>query len=290
MCPLRNVVVGLDGSPDSEASLTWLLARIPEGATLHLVHAFSPATELALAATQSDWFPRRQQAERDLADIWAAPTDDSSAICLRDVVDDDPANALLRKAASVDATAIVLGAHGHRRTSTPVGRVARKLLRESPIPVVVVRGGFDEPENPFVLAGVGYGSSSDAAAEWAAKYAATVDLPLELMHVVSRRPVFPIDSATDMLASYFGGSLPDEWAESELEARMEELQPDNPDVFMRTRVVRGGTIDQLSSRGAHTDLVVIGRGHADPLTRNLLGSKTQKLLSRATGATAIVPG
>jgi nucleotide-binding universal stress UspA family protein len=286
---LQNVVVGLDGSEDSAAALNWLVARIPDDATMHLIHAFSPSTELTLAATQTDWYPRRQQAERDLADIWSSAADDSSAICLREVADDEPANALLRKAAAVGATLIVVGAHGYRRTSPPVGRVTRKLLRESPVPIIVVRAGFDPPENPFVLAGVGYGSSSDAASEWAAQYAGMVELPLELMHVVSRRPIFPIDSPTDMLASYFGGSLPDEWAESELEGRMEDLRLKSPDVFMRTRVVRGGAIDELTNRGVHADLVVIGRGHADSITRNVLGSKTKKLLTHATGATAIVP-
>lgn len=286
---LQNVVVGLDGSEDSAAALSWLVGRIPADASIHLIHAFSPATELTLAATQTDWFPARQQAERDLRDVWSTAAHDSPAICLREVADDEPANALLRKAVAVAATAIVVGAHGYSRTSRPVGRVARKLLRESPIPIIVVRAGSDPPENPFVLAGVGYGSSSDAASEWAAQYAATVDLPLELMHVVSRRPIFPIDSPTDMLASYFGGSLPDEWAESELESRMEELRLENPDVFIRTRVVRGGAIDELTNRGVHADLIVIGRGHADSITRNVLGSKTKKLLTHATGATAIVP-
>ena len=136
---LETVVVGIDGSPSAETALRWTLDRVGPDATVHLVHGFSPSAALLAGAFQQDTRARRDEVEALLNGPWAAPLVEAGREPLVHLVDDDPADALLAAAERLEADTIVVGTHGETgRHPHFVGGVTRKLLRHSPLPVVVV--------------------------------------------------------------------------------------------------------------------------------------------------------
>jgi nucleotide-binding universal stress UspA family protein len=64
---------------------------------------------------------------------------DADAVVVADDVDVGVGDVIARTAVERDAPAVVLGAHSHRALGELPGRIARRVLRLSPCPVVLVR-------------------------------------------------------------------------------------------------------------------------------------------------------
>ncbi|MGI9606150.1 MAG: universal stress protein [Acidimicrobiales bacterium] len=290
MNPLTNVVIGVDGSPASASALRWTIGHAPPTARLHVVHGFATLEQLARAAVRQDWGAARTTAEKDLHSTWTdavrhAGVDSSIAF-----IDDHPVDALVTTIDAVNADAVIVGSHGDGASAHLLGSITRRLIRRSRVPVVVVHHpGAPEPAHPFVLACVGHGETSERAAFWAADYASARSLPLVLLHVVRFRPVFPFDPPETVLASYFGGDTPTDWAKSGLEDLTDRLKEAHPELVIRMEVARGRVSPNVAAHGVGADLIVIGRGRTEPLTHNLIGSLTRQIATRTAAPTAIVP-
>ncbi len=297
VAPLQRVVVGLDGSPLSVDAAAWAAARVPEGGVVHLVHGIRPSAELAAAAFQSEGEAARRAAEADLEGPWAGPARATGRAVVTHLVEDDPARAVLRVAAAVDATAIVVGMHGAGGGHLPLlGAVARKILHRSNLPMVVAHPagpGTAAPrpgDRPLVVVGVGYGDASDLAVLWAAGYAAARGLPLELVHAIALQPVFPADSPSDTLGSYLGPGVEAAWAREDLDLVREQVLDRHPELEVTVRVASGPVADALvPPSGVPVELVVAGKRHGARLARMTISPRLRQLIVGSAAPVAVIP-
>jgi nucleotide-binding universal stress UspA family protein len=137
------VVVGLDGSPTSEAAVAFAF----EAAAIREVPLLAVHTWLDIDYTGAwialpslvDWAAVRADAERLLAERLATWQDKYPSVEVRRIVEQDrPARALLAHA--TDAQLIVVGSRGRGAwTGLGLGSVSHSLLHHAPCPVAVVR-------------------------------------------------------------------------------------------------------------------------------------------------------
>lgn len=275
--PLRCVVVGIDGSPTADEALRWAANRMVPDGVLHVVHV-------------ADDGPRDTTWLRELVRTVDGP-EQTTVVAGRGV----PDRVLVEQAAELDAQMLVVGAHGtgrRRRWAPFIGSVTRDLLHHSDLPIVV-HHGETRPTGGPVVAGVGYGPSADAVVDWAATYAQASSLPLELIHAVSRRPVYPIDSPTDVLGSYLGPGVDKGWAAEDLAQRSTGLAQTHPGLANSTTVVSGSAVKaiieaaQVEERRA--ELVVLGRPSSAAAEYLPIGVRTRQVISRVGCPTAVVP-
>lgn len=132
------VVVGVDGTRDSEAAVEYAFAEADaEEATLVAVHAFSESVlETALAGdnTPLERTPQRQLADETLAERLAGWQEKYPRVRVeREVVHDRPTRALRRCAQT--ARLVVVGRAGR----AVLGSTSHHLLHHATCPVAVVR-------------------------------------------------------------------------------------------------------------------------------------------------------
>ncbi|MDD9715326.1 universal stress protein [Dinoroseobacter sp. PD6] len=126
------------------------------GAKLHLVHAVQPmsdetriALQLYMQTTGSSETADKARhahlktvmAERQ-REFWAHVSEEDrdiqNQVASIELVDGHPAEVILRRATELECDLIVLGAHEHGFSHTFLGTVAKRVLRRSTIPTLVV--------------------------------------------------------------------------------------------------------------------------------------------------------
>ena len=262
MPAFEHVVVGFDGSEPSIHALRWARDRVAPG-NLVVVHC-GPADPTLPDGVEAD----------------------SVLHC-----DEGAEDALLKRAHEVGADTIVIGPHGSG-LGLGLGRVARHLLRHSPLPVVIIDGA-EPPRSPDrrppVVACVGYAEAAATATRWAADYAQARQLPLVLLHAVAYRPMFPLDSASDVLASYLGAGVSAEWARSELEELAGELGSSHPELEITTHVDTDSVVKAVERAGQNAELVVLGKRHGEAFVDIIGTPRLRRLVARSRFPTAVVP-
>jgi nucleotide-binding universal stress UspA family protein len=136
------IVVGIDGSPVSEAALAFAFeAAAARKADLVAVHAWNDNVFEAAVAPLLDWDAIEADEHRVLAERlagWGAKYPDVEV--RRVVVRDRPAHALIEQASGTAAQLVVVGSHGQGSAAGLVlGSVSHAVLHHSPCPVAVVR-------------------------------------------------------------------------------------------------------------------------------------------------------
>ena len=147
MLVLRDVVVPVDFEPASYHALVYAqdLTRA-FGARLHLLHVLDDAFALPAGTEGSlSAFPQlarrtENQAGERLNELLADQDRQSGAVTAV-VISPDPATAIVRYAAEVHASAIVMGTHGRidKPEGAAIGSVAEQVIRTAPCPVLVMR-------------------------------------------------------------------------------------------------------------------------------------------------------
>jgi nucleotide-binding universal stress UspA family protein len=140
----ERIVVGIDGSPQASAALSWAIEEAHlRGRGLRIIHAF-PAL-ISIASTPStEYLPdvEKEQAamfERVLA---AAPATDGLDV-ERELVGGNPSEVLVN--ASRDANLLVVGSHGVGTfRGMLLGSVSIHCVQQAHCPVVVVRQNNDD--------------------------------------------------------------------------------------------------------------------------------------------------
>lgn len=290
MTRLRTVVVGTDGSDSALSALGWAVTHFGD-AELHVVYAHHDRDDPNRTDRGEGGAPQSTNIEWQLAGEWTEPVRQAGSEATRHLGDGDPAAELIRVAEEVGADTIVIGAHGSGdKPSHYLGSITRRLLHDSSIPVIVVsRHASDQPKVGRVIACVGYGDTAARAAEWGAAYADDRGLPLTLLHVISHRPLFPLDSPVDMVGSYLGSDISGDWAQSELDTLRDELVLRHPDLDITTVVEHGSAVESVLDASAPADLVVVGKRHEGIVSRHLIGPRLQRLVARGVSPTAVVP-
>ena len=135
-----HVLIPFDGTPQSEAALTFAAEEWPDAA-FTLLYVIDPVTagfgQRALPGSSETWYENARETARNCLDeareLVARPVETrievgSPARVVVDIASEDPFDH------------VVLGSHGREGVSRILlGSVAEAVVRRSPIPVTVVR-------------------------------------------------------------------------------------------------------------------------------------------------------
>ncbi|WP_166348584.1 universal stress protein [Phytoactinopolyspora limicola] len=299
---MGRIVVGVDGSRDSEAALFWAAeeARL-RGDTLAILYAVhTPVTAVPFGGTAV--LPPTEELKSygaNLLDVAAtmvrrgaadagtdADAEPDDVQVTTELVVQPPVMALL--AAAKEADLVVLGSRGLGTVGSAfLGSVSTRVASRADCPTIVVpvehaeyrRGGS-------VVVGVD-GDESDAAFRFAVAEAERRGTTVEVVHTYWLPMVaMPIEGANITGTSATYGH---ETAEERLQAFMDRNQHVVPDtVTVKTQVVLGDAAEVLGRMSEDAALVVVGSRGRGPLRGMLLGSVSQRLLHRVHGPVAVV--
>ena len=282
------VVVGVDGSEESEVGLAWAAHEAHhERRALRLVHAWEvPVPGYVPVPASVDLV--REGAEAVLAEAvskaqeWAPDVDVDGALVL------GPAGRVLLDQGK-DAAMVVVGSHGR-------GGFARLMLGSSSIavaahatvPVVVTRGTTASGawRHGPVVVGIDGSSVSESAIDFAFQAAALRRQGLVAVHAWAQPDPF-VDEAYAVLS---------EAATRQTEARLavsESLagwRSKYPDVEVSDVIADGHPVDALlgEAKRAEAALLVVGSRGRGGFTGLLLGSVSRGVLHHATCPVAVV--
>ena len=288
------VVVGVDGSPESDAAVRWAADRVQHGGgRLHLVHAYAapmpmPAMPFygVLPVSEVDFADYVQAGEAVLAlasEIAAARVD--AVQLTTDLKPAGAAAALVE--ASRTADLVVVGSRGHGGfTGMLLGSVSAQLTTHAHCPTVVVRG--EPPADGPVVVGVDGSDPSNAAVAFAFAEAHRLDTRLVAVHAWDTPlPTGPAEAAA-MRAS---GQDRDGYQQAARQLLDGALRPGRqrfPDLPVEGRVAETGAADALLAAEDNPAMIVVGsRGHGG-FTGLLLGSTSQSVLHHATCPVAVI--
>jgi nucleotide-binding universal stress UspA family protein len=174
-----RVLVGFDGSHSSALAIDWAVREVAaRGSSLRIA---SSASGSACSNRQGVDDLQEQRLSRLLCELH---DEHPSLIVELAPPDGDPHHALLETA--VDADLLVLAASTNASVEAVLlGSLARKAMRRSPCPVVVVRGSRTGPVRRMVV-GVDGSSAAAAALHWVCTEANLHRADLVVMHARER--------------------------------------------------------------------------------------------------------
>jgi nucleotide-binding universal stress UspA family protein len=263
-----GVVVGVDHSPSAIAALAFARALCRRAGTRCTpVHVVEPGRDAEAAEA-------RVRAALDAA----RPPLGASDLEIRI---GNPAETLVSSAGEHRAGLIILGGKSHSLLGRWVaGSTAVDLVRLSPVPVLVTRGGVG------ILTRVLVGADATPAAkgaitvgeEWARLWQAA----LRVLHVVPIPPLVPEQGVVfdlDMVRrSGEEQAAAEVWPLIRREGTERELEIGSP-----------GRMLSEHSRSWHADLLVVARHDRGWLSRAALGSVTEQLLDELPTSMLVVP-
>jgi nucleotide-binding universal stress UspA family protein len=291
----RLVVVGVDCSPASDATLDWALeSAAKRGSRIDVVHAWTwgPVTSEFMVPEAPAQFAEAAesavdgQVERALARRPAGALPVEVRAC---AVEGDPAAVLVRAAASADA--LVLGRHGQsaitKRLVGPVlGGVAAFCLDRSAAPVAVVPHRTPAALPARVVVGVDGSDGSTRALRWALAHADALGVPLVAVLTWQLTTLPAPSSATGGVAP-----LPDWQASAEvlLRTSLEQALPADRVGEVSQVVLHQRAVTGLLSSVTADDLLVLGDRGRGGFARLLLGSTSRQCAEHAPCPVVVVP-
>ena len=269
-----EIVVGYDGSEDSELALDWADELAAEqGRRLRVLISEVDPTQV-LEAT-SDWHAAKiAQLEADARDRIAGARAVDSTI---EVVGVPPVQALID--ASALAAAVVVGARGHSLLSGVVlGSVSQHVSRHASCPVVVARAPAD-PEATRVVVGIDGSTGSRKAVEFAFDHASRNGAAMTAIH-----------AWRNSARGYRTEGLIDEIqaAERILSEALAGFSDLYPDVKVTTEAVPVAPQRVLADASRTAALVVVGSRGLGAFGGLLVGSVSQSVLHHAQCSVAVV--
>lgn len=138
------VIVGYDGSPESRQAVVLAAERAgPDGTVVPLYVAPPTSNWLGTPYYDRAVEAHHHAAHTLLAEIDELPT--GTTAIEPEVIEGDPADALLRVAEIRDAAEIVIGSRAQGRFRSMLGSVSHELIERADRPVVIVaRGAVDD--------------------------------------------------------------------------------------------------------------------------------------------------
>jgi nucleotide-binding universal stress UspA family protein len=275
----RNVLVGVDGTPNGRdaIALAGVLADGEARMTLVHVHAgpqqASHATSRLLRGfyeSQRDDALRLLEAERDATGIEAELITAAGSV----------GRSLHTLAEEHAADLLVVGSSTLGRLGRAViGDHTRAALNGAPCAVAIAPRGYAADHAELEAVGVGYdfNSESRAALAVARDVAARHGAHVSALHVVAQ----PIGAYASPLPSDWGQILEDE--RKHAADRLHALED------VDASAIYGAPFEELAAFGDHVDLLVVGSRSYDPLKRLVLGSTSSHLTRHARCALLVIP-
>jgi nucleotide-binding universal stress UspA family protein len=292
---MTDIVVGVDGSPNSAAALRWAHAEARRRGD-HLVALFAWGFVQPGHAGGNQTFDPAYDARR-AATVLAATVEDAlgpdvAGIVERRVPHELALGALLEAAA--DAELLVVGARGAGGLhGLLLGSVSQQLLHRTSGPLAIIRSAapVEGPEDVSatapgrIVVGVDESASARRALHWAADEARLRGVPLDVVrawHVLYAvaAPVAGYPGAVDAMEATARAGL------DRALAAIEAVGMPGP---VAGRVVQGSAGPAILDAALGADLTVLGtRGHG-AVTGALLGSVTHYVARHAPGPVVVVP-
>ena len=290
----HGIVVGVDGSPPSNAAVAWAardaaLRNIPLSVVCVNAPTAPTASALMTVPVPAD-YPRwqRGQAEQTLEDARTIVADVSSPTgspqVQTKILDAAPIPTLIEL--SKDAEMLVAGCRGQGAVDRALlGSVSSALVHHAHCPVAIIHDeGFPSSGAP-VLVGVDGSPTSDHATELAFDEASRRGVELLALHAWSDMTVmgFPSINWSPAETENIKSSEKEVLAE-----RLAGFQERYPDVPVRRVVVADRPAYQLLKHSESAQLVVVGSHGRGGFAGMLLGSVASAVVNSATVPVIVV--
>ena len=133
-----RILVPIDFSAHSDRALEWAIELASRyGASLHLVHAMHLPDEVRMTG---EWWATLRARAVERLDACLDLADAAGVTSEAHLLDEPPAEAILKFAESSHADLIVMGSHGRGALGHLVlGSIASKILRLASAPVLTIR-------------------------------------------------------------------------------------------------------------------------------------------------------
>jgi nucleotide-binding universal stress UspA family protein len=284
----HGVLVGVDGSPESDAAVRWAAGEaVLRDLPVTLMHVIAPIVvswpARYLESSYAAWQQENachvvEQAQKTLL----ASAVDFTPPAVRTLVRRDGIVAELA-AASADSAITVLGSRGMGPVGGAVlGSVSRSLLHHAQCPITVVKADSPQPVDfsAPVLLGIDGSPASEAATAFAFDEASRRCVDLVALHAWTDVGVFPI--------------LGMDWHQYEdeghevLAERLAGWQEQYPDVTVHRRIVCDRPARWLIDEAERSQLVVVGSRGRGGIARMLLGSVSTSVAESALAPVTVV--
>ncbi|GAA2804854.1 universal stress protein [Kitasatospora sp. CM 4170] len=288
----RCVLIGIDGSPQSEAAALWAAAEARRrGCALRLLHAW-PWLDAGNenVSRPGDLRPRALDALRGIGDRIRHDHPDLPVDAA--VISDDPVDGLI--AAAKGQELLVLGSRGLGGfAGLLVGSVGLAVAAGTSIPTVLVRSGQAPAERPAavdttreVLVGLDGREPGDTVVEFAVAEAELRGCRLRVVHGWDLVPAWA-----------YGGLMPPQVDPVEQEAAetalispvLTGLRAKHPGIDIVEDIRLGGGARALLEASTRADLVVVGRWEHRHRLGPRLGPVTHAVLHHCAAPVVVVP-
>jgi nucleotide-binding universal stress UspA family protein len=286
----REIVAGVDGSPESLAAADWAAREAAyRGLPLRLVHAWRwEPLDLPLAQDPAV----QQKAARDLlrqAESEIASRHPDRPLSAQ-VLGDTPVAALLETAK--DADLLVIGSRGHGAVMGFIlGSYGQQLIAASPVPVVAVRSregeGPEQVGGEIIVGQTGDAEDSAPALKVAFETAAARGVAVRAVRAWSLPPLFAFSPGSLALADEAGGLVP--YEEKALREALAPWRERFPDVPVTEHVEMGSAGQVLLSQSGSAQLLVVGRRARRGALGRRIGSVAHAALHLAPCPVAVAP-
>jgi nucleotide-binding universal stress UspA family protein len=288
---MGQIVVGIDGSRDSEAALFWAAreARLREDRLVILYAVHTPVTAVPFGGAPV--LPPTAELKaygENLLEVAAAMVadDDAPLDVITDLVVQPPVAALLEAARTADL--IVVGSRGLGTVGAAfLGSISTRVASRATCPTVVIHpdAGEYRTTGPIVV-GID-GPQSDAAFRFAVGEAQRRGSTVEAVHAYWLPVVAMPIEGTNITGS--AENYARRTAEDHIEEFMNRNRHAVPDqVKVTTQVVLNDPAEALAQLSDTAALVVVGSRGRGAFRGMLLGSVSQRVLHRANGPVAVV--
>ncbi|HLY34153.1 MAG TPA: universal stress protein [Jatrophihabitantaceae bacterium] len=283
----QAVIVGVDGSPRSDAAVVWAADEAAtRNAHMLIVHALD-TNGMGLWSTSRAMREDLRQVTEPLVDRGIALVHDRQpAVVVRGrVLVGSPTRILTLL--SHNAQLVVVGRDGCGAFEWPwLGNLPERLLAHATCPAVAA-GALVSAAPRHHVDRVVVGCANDeidaATLQWGFEYAAAHDVPLLAVHAVHQPAGFVLPAAT---ASGYDVAVIE--AERDLDKAIDEWSEQYPSVDV-TRLARTGPAREVvvAACGTH-DLLVLGHHHHTALAPRQLGVHATGVLRAATCSVVVV--
>ncbi|WP_406055414.1 universal stress protein [Streptomyces sp. NBC_01077] len=286
----REIVAGVDGSPESLAAADWAAREaLHRGLPLRLAHAWR-WEPLDLPLVQ-DRATQERAADSVLREAEATIAARHPELTLTaEVLRDTPVAALL--GTGEEAEMLVIGSRGHGAVAGfLLGSYGQQIIADATRPVVAVRSRDGDPAEPptgHVLVGqLGSAEDSAAALGFAVATAAARGASVRAVRAWSLPALYAYSPASMRLADEAGGLVP--YEEKSLREALAPWRERYPDVPVTEHVELGSAGQVLLSASGAAQLLVVGRRARRGAVGPRIGSVAHAALHLAPCPVAVVP-